>query len=251
MMKSKKDSFTDYYNKYVHHYNAGSGLGRYNELLSIKTEVNQRAGSIKKQVDNIVTNVKANLKRVVSRAEVCKDEKRATVLESFFERALNTYSQNLNTLATAVPDNNLEILSRAINEFYELHNTENAGESVVLAEDIFRIKESYQHTYLHLMAVRSVTDKILSEDYPAELSKYEYLSSLEKEEIYEGPGNRDFIDSKINMPKGFYNDADELKKDHPKESKSWMVNKLIRKYFNGDKSKKSTIGRRLTSHWNK
>ena len=250
-MKSKKDSFTDYYNRYVDHYNAGSGLGRYNELLSIKTEVNKRAGSIKKQVENIVTNLKANLKRVVLRAEVCKDEKRATVLESFFERALNTYSQNLNTLATAVPDNNLEILSRAINEFYELHNTGNAGESVVLAEDMYKVKESYQHTYLHLMAVRSVTDKILSEDYPAELSKYEYLSSLEKEEIYEGPGNRDFIDSKINMPDGFYKKADELKRDHPQETKSWMENKLIRKFFEGDKSKKSTIGRRLTSHWNK
>ena len=62
-------------------------------------------------------------------------------------------------------------------------------------------------------------------------------------------GNPDFKKSKIKMPNGFYEDADKLKEENQERSQSWIEDKLIRKYFDGDKGKKSTVYRRLKEHW--
>lgn len=62
-----------------------------------------------------------------------------------------------------------------------------------------------------------------------------------------GPGNPNF--KELPMPDGFFKTANQLKKDHPEKSDSWIQLRLIQKFFNGDVSKRTTVYRRLKKYW--
>ena len=63
------------------------------------------------------------------------------------------------------------------------------------------------------------------------------------------PGNKNF--KTLEMPSGFYADADRLKRENPKQSQNWIFHKLAQLHFNGDTGKISTIRRKLNKYWGK
>ena len=87
--------------------------------------------------------------------------------------------------------------------------------------------------------------RALVEKVESLLEKYDNLESAPITKR----GNPNF--KPIDMPEGFYTEADRLKSEFPNESDSWIYLKLINTYFNGDKGKKSTIRRKLQDHWSK
>ena len=87
--------------------------------------------------------------------------------------------------------------------------------------------------------------RALVEKLESLLEKYDNLESAPITKR----GNPNF--KPIDMPEGFYTEADRLKSEFPNESDSWIYLKLINTYFNGDKGKKSTIRRKLQDHWSK
>lgn len=106
----------------------------------------------------------------------------------------------------------------------------------------------------HIKSLKNLTGYIIIHNYPDEVPDYSNLSEAEKESLTKSNskrGNKDFINSKINIPEGFYEEADRLKEENPKQTKNWIVLILINKFFNRDTSKKSTVNRRLTEHWKK
>lgn len=143
---------------------------------------------------------------------------------------------------TPVPLTDYIIMLR---EFEEKHNRKpNQREKNQMYYDELKDKKLHSDEYYRL---RTKAEKWLSDLQDDFITKEIKSDVAKKNKPKEKRGNPNFI--KEDMPEGFYNEADRLKRKHPKESNSWYNMKLREKFFNSSKSKKSTIDRRLKEYW--
>ncbi len=109
-----------------------------------------------------------------------------------------------------------------------------------LIDDIVYDKTQTEHEFVNRMYT-------LFERFPDEIDEETKVSHFDHEINRPGnPGNKP-----IRMPEGFYKSADKLKEEFPEKSLSWIENKLLVKYFDGDLTKKMTVYRRLRQYWQK
>ncbi|MFH5833865.1 hypothetical protein [Halalkalibaculum sp. DA384] len=212
------------YDRYVKYYNTSKNpIATYAELLTVKEGLQKRLGELKEKVDLYIDDIEYFLGEIFDSTPSSDVEDSAEDLLASNHRMLveNITGHirwevgNLNHIHS--PDEFINFNSNQIAEIYRAYNKYGQeGKALRALKSIIVYGQRYEQAFYHLLGVKSITNRIIDENYPKNLVDYRGLEVQEKEEIL-----------------GAKRKGAPLRADVPQDEVEQIVTKLLHQYMLG------------------